>query len=63
MENPYKTEQIIFNGKFKLITEDNEVRMSHWVKEFGIINNETGKFILDFNSSIHLDEFEEKKIH
>lgn len=36
MVNPTRKEQNLFNDQFKLITEDNEFRMSHWVSGFGI---------------------------
>jgi len=60
MENPFIAEHTLFNERFTLITEDNEFRMSHWVKGFGIIDNEIGKYILDLNTSFHLVKFEEQ---
>lgn len=63
MENPFRTEQNIFNGKFKLITIDNEFRMSHWVKGFGIADTSGGEMILEQLDAFNLDKFEEKGDH
>ena len=59
MENLYRQEQNIFNGRFKLITEDNEFKMSLWVKGFGIIDNTTEEEVLAFMSDFNLDDFKE----
>ncbi len=59
MENLYRQEQAILNGRFKLITEDSEYKMSLWVREFGITDN-SGNIILEIASSFSLDKFEEK---
>lgn len=58
MENPFREEQLILNDKFKLITMDNEYRMSQWVKGFGV-EDINGNEILAFNGSLNLNEFEE----
>lgn len=55
-----RKEQEILNGKFTLITEFNEFKMSLWVNGFGIIENNTQKEILPFNSSFDLQDFTEK---
>lgn len=60
MKNPFQTEQSILDNQFILITEENEFRMSHWVKGFGIIDNRNGETILELNTSFHLERFEEK---
>lgn len=59
MENPFRTELDIFNGRFKLITEENEFRMSHWVKGFGITDNTSGEEVLPLTGSFNLDKLEE----
>lgn len=51
-------EQAILNGRFKLITEFNEMRASQWVRGFGI-NDANGKVVLPVMSSFNLDDFEE----
>ena len=59
MKNQYQNDHDIFNGKFKIITEENEFRMSHWVKGFGIFDNTNNDWILELNRSFPLDTFEE----
>ncbi|MCD6019085.1 MAG: hypothetical protein K0S53_2206 [Bacteroidetes bacterium] len=56
MEN--QKEQAILNGRFKLITEFNEMRASQWVRGFGI-NDANGNEVLPLMSSFDLDGFEE----
>ncbi|MES2762141.1 MAG: hypothetical protein V4677_08040 [Bacteroidota bacterium] len=58
MTNDYRQEQPIFNNQFKLITEDNEFRMSLWVRGFGI-TDATGNIVLPLMGSFNLDEFAE----
>ncbi|MCU0434124.1 MAG: hypothetical protein MUC87_11765 [Bacteroidia bacterium] len=58
MENPFAEKHSIFNGQFILHTEDNEFRMSHWVKGFGIAA-QSGEMILAMNSSYDLEKYEE----
>ena len=58
MKNPFIEEQDIFNGQFKLVTEDNEFRMSHWVKGFGIKLSTTGNWLMQLESSFNLDKYE-----
>lgn len=59
MDNPFREERELFNGKFSLITEENEFRMSHWVKGFGIMDSATRSYILELQSSCHLESYEE----
>jgi hypothetical protein len=59
MTNPFRTEQPILNDRFLLITEENEFRMSLWVKGFGIIEAKTGTIVIPLLDSFHLIEFEE----
>lgn len=61
MTNPFRTEQLIFKNQFVLITEDNEFRMSHWVKGFGIAFADQKKMLLEFNSSYDLQSFKENE--
>jgi hypothetical protein len=56
MEN--QKEQTILNGRFKLITEFNEMRASQWVKGFGI-SDASGNVLLPLMSAFNLDDFEE----
>jgi hypothetical protein len=56
MEN--QKEQAILNGRFKLITEFNEMRASQWVRGFGI-NDANDNVVLPLMSSFDLDGFEE----
>jgi hypothetical protein len=58
MENPFRETQDIFDGKFKLVTEDNEFRMSHWVRGFGVTDSTTGNWILELETSFNLEKFE-----
>ncbi|MGL5892428.1 MAG: hypothetical protein ACRC3B_21230 [Bacteroidia bacterium] len=58
MENPFIDKHNIFNAQFKLITEDNEFRMSHWVKGFGITDN-NDEWILEMMRSFNLSKYEE----
>ena len=58
MKNPYQDEYLIFNNQFKLITEDNEFRMSLWVKGFGI-NDANDNVVMPLMSSFNLDHCEE----
>ena len=58
MQNPYREEQPIFKGQYNLITEDNEFRMSLWVRGFGI-NDAEGNEVLPLMRSLNLDDFEE----
>lgn len=59
MTDKDRQEQLIFNGKFKLITVQTEFRMSIWINGFGIADAFTEKEILPVLYSFHLDEFEE----
>lgn len=58
MENPFVETHVIFNAQFNLLTEDNEFRMSHWVKGFGI-SSASGEMILPLNTSFDLEKYEE----
>lgn len=58
MTNPFRDEIGIFNGAFTLITEEQEFRMSLWVKGFGL-SNHTGNELLPFLSAFDLMHFEE----
>ncbi len=58
MVNPFKEEINIFNGAFKLTTEDQEFRMSLWVKGFGL-GDQMGNELLPFLSAFDLMQFEE----
>src|SRR5690606_6688459 len=58
MEYPYKNEQFILNGQYKLLTEENEYRMSHWVKGFGI-QDKDGIDIMPISRSLNLNKLEE----
>lgn len=58
MTNPFRDEISIFNGAFILITEEQEFRMSLWVKGFGL-SNHTGNELLPFLSAFDLMHFEE----
>lgn len=58
MEYPYRNEKFILNNQYKLITEENEYRMSHWVKGFGI-QDKDGTDIMTINRSLNLNELEE----
>lgn len=58
MENPFAETHAIFNAQFNLLTEDNEFRMSHWVKGFGIAAS-SGEMILPLNTSFDLEKYEE----
>lgn len=59
MKNPFTDEVKIFGGKFIIITEDNEFRMSHWVKGFGIMDSATRNWVLELECSFNLEKFEE----
>ncbi len=59
MEDEYRKEHSIFNGQFKLITEDSEFKMSLWVRGFGIADSTSGKMILELMYSFNLESFEE----
>ncbi|MCB0820589.1 MAG: hypothetical protein KDC13_08195 [Bacteroidetes bacterium] len=59
MENPFREELPVFGGRFRLITEHNEFRMSHWVKGFGLVDSLNGNFILELETSFNLSKFEE----
>ncbi|MCA6362753.1 MAG: hypothetical protein IM638_06920 [Bacteroidetes bacterium] len=58
MQNPFAETHPVFNAQFNLLTEDNEFRMSHWVKGFGI-SAATGEMILPLNTSFDLEKCEE----
>jgi hypothetical protein len=58
MGNSDQKEQAILNGRFKLITEFNELRSSQWVKGFGI-SDVKGNVILPLMRAFNLDDFEE----
>lgn len=58
MENPFREKHEIFNGQFRLITEDNEFRMSLWVKGFGI-EDKNGNVIMELVDSFNLNKSEE----
>jgi len=59
--NPFRSEEIILQGNFVLVTEDNEFRMSHWVKGFGILDAKTNKWLIELNTSFDLAECIEKE--
>ncbi len=61
MKNPFQDDIPLFNNQFTLVTIENEFRMSHWVKGFGIDNTQTKEVLIPFNSSYNLIEFEEKE--
>lgn len=61
MNNPFRSEEPILNGEYILVTEDNEFRMSHWVKGFGILHAKTKQWIIELNSSFDLQEYQEKE--
>jgi hypothetical protein len=58
MQNPFAESRAIFNAQFNLLTEDNEFRMSHWVKGFGIAAA-SGEVILPLKTSFDLEKYEE----
>jgi hypothetical protein len=58
MDNPFASTLPIFNAQFNLLTEENEFRMSHWVKGFGI-SAASGEIILPLNTSFDLETHEE----
>lgn len=58
MQHPFRQEKSIFDGQFLLITEDNEFRMSLWVKGFGI-HSANGEEVLPLESSFNLIRYEE----
>lgn len=52
----------ILNGQYKLITKQHEMRMSHFVNGFAIINTTTKTQIINLLNSIwHLTSFEEQE--
>ena len=55
----YRKEHLIFGGKFTLLTEERDFRMSLWIKGFGLIDTATKKTILPVMSTFNLDHFEE----
>ena len=55
----YRNERLIFDGKFTLVTEGTEVRMSLWINGFGLTNTTTKEEILPVMHSFNLDHFEE----
>lgn len=58
MNNPFREEKDIFNGRYKLITEDNEFRMSLWIRGFGINDSENNQ-VLPLMRSFNLIKYEE----
>lgn len=58
MQNPFASSHPLFNAQFNLLTEENEFRMSHWVKGFGIAAS-SGEMILPLNTSFDLEKYEE----
>ena len=61
MNHPFRSEEPILNGEYILVTEDNEFRMSHWVKGFGILHAKTKQWIIELNASFDLQECQEKE--
>lgn len=55
----YRQEKMFCKGKFKLITELNEFRMSLWINGFGLENVMTGEEIIPVISIFNLDNIEE----
>lgn len=55
-----KTERLILNGDYKLITELNEFKMSLWVNSFGILNAFTNEEIVPVISTFHLEDYNEE---
>jgi len=55
-----KTERLILNGDYKLITELNEFKMSLWVNSFGILNVSTNEEIVPVISTFHLEDYTEE---
>lgn len=55
MENPFREKHEIFDGRFRLVTEDNEFRMSLWVKGFGI-EDSNGNVVMELVDSFNLNQ-------
>jgi hypothetical protein len=60
MENPFYEEQPILGGRVILATEDNEFRMSLWVRGFGLKDAVSGEWLLELNSNLDLNNWEEQ---
>lgn len=60
MKSEHWRETKILNGKFNLITDLTEFRMSLWVVSFGLKDNASGEIILEPVSYFNLDKHEEK---
>ncbi len=61
MSHPHYNEKSILDGRFILVTENNEFAMSHWVNSFLILDGITREKVLDIPSSFHLEKLEEKE--
>lgn len=55
----YRSEKLIFDGKFMIVTELTDFRMALWINGFGIIDTSTKEEILPIIHSFNLDHFEE----
>ena len=55
-----RSERLIFNGKFTLVTEGTEFRMALWINGFGLTNTSTKEEILPVMHSCNLDYFKEQ---
>lgn len=60
MQNPFRSEQLVLGGKYLLVTEDTEYRMSHWVKEFGLYQVANHQPVLEIVPAFDLEFFSEK---
>lgn len=60
MNNPFYEELPILNGRILLATEDNEFRMSLWVRGFGLKDTVSGEWLLELNTHLDLNLWEEQ---
>lgn len=60
MNNPFYEELPILNGRILLATEDNEFRMSLWVRGFGLKDAVSGEWLLELNTNLDLNLWEEE---
>lgn len=57
-ENLYVKSSLSPNGRYKLILDATEVRMSHWVERPWVCEVSSGRILLDLSETLwHVDEF------